>query len=50
MKSTTLNVKLLGVALLLVASTVLTARSSGVSQEDHDAVVAERDLAEAALA
>lgn len=47
-----LNVKLLGVgvALLLVASMVLTACSSGVSQEDYDAVVAERDLAEAVLA
>ena len=46
------KVKLLGVgiALLLVASAVLAACSSGVSTEDYDAVIAERDLAEAALA
>ncbi|MGB2584008.1 MAG: hypothetical protein WBC89_07640 [Dehalococcoidia bacterium] len=39
-----------GIALLLVAGMVFVGCSSGISQEDYDAVVAERDVAETALA
>ena len=41
---------LLGIAMLVVAGLVLAGCSSGVSQEDYDAVVAERDAAKAEIA
>ena len=41
---------LFGVALLLLASLVVSGCSTGVSQEAYDAVVTERDTAQAALA
>jgi len=40
---------LIGVALLLVASLLLSSCAQGVSQKDYDAVVAERDAAQAEL-
>jgi phytoene dehydrogenase-like protein len=41
---------LVGVALLMVTSLLLSACAGGVSQEDYDAVIAERDAAQAELA
>ena len=40
---------LIGVALLLVASLLLSSCAQGISQKDYDAVVAERDAAQAEL-
>ncbi len=41
---------LIGIVLLLVSSMVLGGCAAGVSQEEYDAVVAERDAAQAELA